>query len=70
MLLEAVKMLLEAVKMLLKAQRVLIEDIIIFLEAVCAGPGRENACRGRAGGRLRFDLAYHCVIYHYHCSTM
>ncbi len=27
----------------------LIEDIIIFLEAVCAGPGRENACRDRAG---------------------
>jgi len=44
-LLEAVKMLLEAVKMLLEAQRVLVEDIIIFLEAVCAGPGRENACR-------------------------
>ena len=42
-------MLLEAVKMLLKAQRVLIEDIIIFLEAVCAGPGRKNACRDRAG---------------------
>ena len=35
--------------MLLEAQRVLIEDIIIFLEAVCAGPGRENACRDRAG---------------------
>ena len=48
-LLEAVKMLLEAVKMLLEAQRVLIEDIILFLEAVCAGPGRENACRDRAG---------------------
>ena len=63
-------MLLEAVKMLLAAQRVLIEDIIIFLEAVCAGPGRENACRGRASARLRFffDLAYHCVIYH--SSTM
>ena len=34
-------MLLEAVKMLLEAQRVLIEDKIIFLEAVCTGPGRE-----------------------------
>jgi hypothetical protein len=60
-LLEAVKMLLEAVKMLLEAQRVLIEDIIIFLEAVCAGPGRENACRDRAGAHkvlskfVRFD---------------
>jgi hypothetical protein len=48
-LLEAVKMPLQAVKMLLEAQRVLIEDIIIFLEAMCAGPGRENACRDRAG---------------------
>jgi hypothetical protein len=35
------KVLLEAVKMRLEAQRVLIEDKIIFLEAVCAGPGRE-----------------------------
>ncbi len=33
----------------LEAQRVLIEDIITFLEAVCAGPGRKNACRDRAG---------------------
>ena len=60
-LLEAVKMPLEAVKMLLEAQRVLIEDILIFLEAVCAGPGRENACRDRAGAHkvlskfVRFD---------------
>ncbi len=43
MLLEAVKMLLEAVKMLLEAQRMLIEDIIIFLEAVFAGPDRAGA---------------------------
>ncbi len=55
------KVLLDAVKMLSKAQRVLIEDIIIFLEAVCAGPGRENACRDRAGANkvlskfVRFD---------------
>jgi hypothetical protein len=63
-------MLLEALKMILESLRVLIEDKIIFVEAVCAGPGRENACRGRASARLRFffDLAYHCVIYH--CSTM
>ena len=60
-LLEAVKMLLEAVKMLLEAQRVLIEDIIIFLEALCAGPGLENAYRDRAGAHkvlskfVRFD---------------
>ena len=56
--------------MILESLRVLIEDKIIFVEAVCAGPGRENAFRGRAGARLRFffDLAYHCVIYH--CSTM
>ena len=31
----------------------LIEDIIIFLEAVCAGPGRENACRDRAHCKKR-----------------
>ncbi len=33
----------------LEAHRVLIEDIIIFLEALYAGPGRENACRDCAG---------------------
>jgi hypothetical protein len=54
-LLEALKMLLEAVKMLLEAQRVLIEDKIIFSEAVCAGPGRENACRDRAGAHKIFS---------------
>ncbi len=48
-------MLLEAVKMLLEAQRVLNEDIIIFLEVVCAGPGRENACRDRAGAHKVFS---------------
>jgi hypothetical protein len=63
-------MLLETLKMILESMRVPIEDKRIFVEAVCAGPGCEIACRGRAGGRLRFDLAYHCVIYHYHCSTM
>ncbi len=36
-------------KMLLESLRVLVEDIRIFVEAVCAGPGHENACRGRAG---------------------
>ena len=46
-------MLLETL-MILESLRVLIEDKIIFVEAVCAGPGRENACRGRAGARLRF----------------
>jgi hypothetical protein len=63
-------MLLDTLKMILGSPRVLIEDKKIFVEAVCAGPRRENACRGRAGARLRFffDLAYHCVIYH--CSTM
>jgi hypothetical protein len=40
---------------------VLKEDMIIFLEVVCAGPGRENACRDREGAHkvlrkfLRFD---------------
>ncbi len=29
----------------------LIEDIRIIVEAVCAGPGHENACRGREGAR-------------------
>ena len=48
-------------KMLLESLRVLIEDIRIFVEAVCAGPGHENACRGRAGARPANDSAVEAV---------
>ena len=48
-------MLLETLKMILESLRVLIEDKRIFLEAVCAGPGRENACRDRAGAHKVFS---------------
>ncbi len=47
--------------MLLESLRVLIEDIRIFVEAVCAGPGHENACRGRAGSRPAKDNAVEAV---------
>jgi hypothetical protein len=47
--------------MLLKSLRVLKEDIRIFVEAVCAGPGHENACRGRAGARPANDSAVEAV---------
>ena len=39
----------------------LIEDIRIFVEAVCAGPGHENACRGRAGARPGNDSSVEAV---------
>ncbi len=32
-----------------------------FVEAVCAGPGHENACRGRAGSRPANDSAVEAV---------
>ena len=32
-----------------------------FVEAVCAGPGHENACRGRAGARPANDSAVEAV---------
>ena len=32
-----------------------------FVEAVCAGPGRENACRGCAGSRPANDSAVEAV---------
>jgi len=38
-----------------------VEDIRIFVEAVCAGPGHENACRGRAGARPANDSAVEAV---------
>ena len=50
-------MLLETLKMILESLRVLIEDKRIFLEAVCAGPGRENAFRDRAGAQKGCSVA-------------
>ncbi len=48
-------------KMLLESLRVLIEDKRIFVESVCAGPGHENACRGREGDRPANDSAVEAV---------
>ena len=55
-------MLLETLKMILESMRVPIEDKRIFVEAVCAGPGHENACRGRAGARPANDSAVEAVV--------
>ncbi len=39
----------------------LLESLRVLIEAVCAGPGRENACRGRSGARPGNDGAVEAV---------
>ncbi len=39
----------------------LLEPLRVLIEAVCAGPGRENACRGRSGDRPGNDSAVEAV---------